>query len=45
MPYQAMVLRALIASPGDTANERRVLRATFEDWKASTARTVCFCSR
>jgi nucleoside 2-deoxyribosyltransferase len=32
--YQATVVRILIASPGDTVNERRVLRETLEDWNS-----------
>jgi hypothetical protein len=32
--YQATVVRVLIASPGDTVNERRVLREAIEDWNS-----------
>lgn len=32
--YQATVVRVLIASPGDTVNERRVLREVIEDWNS-----------
>lgn len=34
MTYQATVVRVLIASPGDTVNERRVLREAIEDWNS-----------
>lgn len=34
MTYQANVVRVLIASPGDTANERRILREVIEDWNS-----------
>jgi hypothetical protein len=32
--YQATIVRVLIASPGDTVNERRVLREAIEDWNS-----------
>ena len=32
MTYQATVVRVLIASPGDTVNERQVLREVIGDW-------------
>jgi hypothetical protein len=32
--FQAEVVRVLIASPGDTTNERRVLREALEDWNS-----------
>lgn len=32
MTYEATIVRVLIASPGDTVNERRVLREAIEDW-------------
>lgn len=34
MTYQATVVRVLIASPGDTVNERRVLREVIEEWNS-----------
>jgi hypothetical protein len=34
MTYQATVVRVLIASPGDTVNERRVVREVIEDWNS-----------
>ena len=34
MPYDATVLRVLIASPGDTVNSRRRLREALEDWNS-----------
>jgi hypothetical protein len=32
--YQATVVRVLIASPGDTVNERRILREAIDDWNS-----------
>jgi nucleoside 2-deoxyribosyltransferase len=34
MPFTAKVAYALIASPGDTADERRLVRQIIEDWNA-----------
>ena len=34
MTYPATVVGVLIASPGDTANERRVLKEVIEDWNS-----------
>jgi hypothetical protein len=32
MPFTAQVVRVLIASPGDTVNERQILREVLVDW-------------
>lgn len=32
MPYQATVLRVMIASPGDVGDEREVIRRVIHDW-------------
>ncbi len=34
MTFTAEVVRVLIASPGDTANERKILRGALEDWNS-----------
>jgi hypothetical protein len=33
MPFEALVIRVLIASPNDTSTDRRVVREALEDWK------------
>jgi hypothetical protein len=37
VPFDARVVRVLIASPGDTVNERQVLRGALEDWNGINA--------
>jgi hypothetical protein len=37
VPFDARVVRVLIASPGDTVNERQVLRGALEDWNGLNA--------
>lgn len=37
MPFNARVVRVLIASPSDTPNERRLLREVMEDWNSQHA--------
>jgi nucleoside 2-deoxyribosyltransferase len=34
MPFNAQVVRVLIASPGDTASPRQVLKDTIEEWNS-----------
>jgi hypothetical protein len=45
MPFDAKVLRVLIASPSDTATYRADLRQAIEDWnslQSETQRVVLF---
>jgi hypothetical protein len=37
VPFDARVVRVLIASPGDTVNERQILREAIEDWNSVNA--------
>lgn len=39
MPFSAQVVRLLIASPGDTADARRVVKETVEEWNSLHAET------
>jgi hypothetical protein len=34
MPFEALVIRVLIASPSDTSADRRVVREALEDWNS-----------